>query len=326
MTRLFILALAIGCTPKATCPAGVPDGEGNCVPENIDTDVTFAFDTDTRTTVGEGTSWACMKDGDFPGNSVDDPTQRKTIPYAVLGGSADLNLGPMTANRATENSTYIYTVIPVKNVGPQTLCFIQMANLTFSDGENVIATEDLDYVQGSVAALNAVYTNTCLISGEAGFFGSIVEADFDAVSQAKFELVRPDNAGSAPAGHMVPTGYEVSDDHAPVLSEHVLGTAIDVDSLAVWLLRDDGGDPITWGFASAPASAVMDLGDTITHEVTAIDLDHIGSEICLYTDFSPMARSGRPAISCDETLDFDACQRQLWLERNAHEAARHHHN
>ena len=325
MMRFTLLALlAIGCKPKSECPAGVPDGEGNCVLDDSDTDDGFNFgtDTDTRTDNGSGTSWACLRDGAFPTDQVDDPTLRKTIPYAMAGGSADLNLGSMTVSQREVGSSHVYTTIPVKNVGPQTLCFIRIENIALSDGEINLSVEDFDYAQGSVADVGSLYTDTCLTAGEAGFFSEIIEVDFDLVSQAAFQLRLPDSVGTTPAGHVVPSGYVAEGTDAPVVAEHDLGGPLDVSSLARWLLRDDAGDPIIWGFASADSDATLQLGGSMTFDISASGVDQAGSEICLYTDFSAAARARKPGTICSDGLDHDACQRQLWKARNTWEAAR----
>jgi len=334
MMRWALVAMALGCTPKATCPAGVPDGEGNCVLDtdeadadadtdaDSDSDADSDTDSDTDTDdVGAGTNWACMSDGDFPAGQVDDPSLRKTVTVAVTAAQADLDLGDVTLSRPSLSSSYTYLMLPVTNVGPVPLCFVRINDISFTDGIDELAYEDFSYVEGSIQDVGPLYTGTCLLPGESGFFKEITEVDFDLVTEVRFTMEPADQDGLPPAGHVVPTGYTVDGHEAAIEAEHLLGGSLSVNTISTWLLRDGAGDPVHWGFASADDPQVMTPGDTITFDILAIGFDQVGSEICLWTDFESSARSGSPAVNCPDRLGQAACENLRWGDRNGREAA-----
>jgi len=270
-----------------------------------------------------GNNWACMSNGDFPAATIDDPSLRKVIPYAVNGESERLDLGPMTVSRNSTTSGFMRTHLPVTNISDTQWCFIQIEELAFSGGGIELANSDFDFVQGSVGNIgNGLYTSTCLAPGESGYFFEITEVDFESVNEASFTLEEPDSIGIPPGQSLLPTGYEVEGSDADITVEHVEGEEpIAVDS-SLWLLLDASGEPVSWGFADEPEETLTSQGDTNTYRASAPFLEQVGSTLCLWVDFSPATRRGEvvPRAACLTGQDPEVCEKRRLDARTAKSA------
>ncbi len=295
MMRWAVVAIAVawGCKAPATGSAGKAtdktDSGTLTDTDSVDTDT----DTDTDSgpdTIGDiGNNHSCMRQGYFPAGGLDNPTLRKQIPYTVEAQNPNLQLGAMTLSKGSQNSQSVNTILPVTNVGNDIECLVQITDIAFSDGEAVLAVEELTYVVGSVGDMGSWYTETCVFPGETAHFLDGVVADFDAITEAHLIIEPTVTDGLAPAASVVPTSYSVFEDRATFYAEHTAGDPMSITTTGKFLLRDADGNPVHWGFASVSDGSNVTLGDTVEFHIIALELEEAGSELCLWMHFEPDA-------------------------------------
>lgn len=291
--------LVLGCQADKECGEGeLENAYGDCVPFDGVADEPF-----------EANNHGLLSGAVFPEGGVHDPALVKTLTYTIDGWS-NVELGTLTASRGSADSSYVRLVLEVTNQGPS-LCFLQLDDLAMFDGSGTfLEDEEITYVQGSVFDLDVVHTDTCLGSGEQGWFLVIAEADFDLLEHVEATADTPDKEGALDDARVIPTGYTVSGNDITIEAVHEAGPTVESDFGGRFVVLDDGGSPVYWDFVDLEGTTI-EPGATVTFVGTASGVDVAGSTIDVRLDFEPVG-SDRAAT--------EAGAARRWRERNLRQA------
>lgn len=275
--RLSVLATLFlaACPAPELCPDGSEPVDDECPYEGVDIPAPT-----------EGRNWAILEGAQFPASPTGDTTKFKTVPIELTGFDYGLELGDVSIASTGGN---LRVAIPVKNTGIITKCWVQIDDFDFLDASgNVVATEDLSFVTGSVHRRESgVLTDTCLDASQTGFFLDIVVGDIDEIASVALILDEPSTETFHGADVAIrPTSYsEPEPGKLAIEVSHVEGPTKDVQELMTYVVIGDDDVPVWWGFASTDSSAPMGPGDTRTYnELVTPPL--AGSEIWAYVDFA----------------------------------------
>jgi hypothetical protein len=137
---------------------------------------------------------------------------RRIVPVTVGASVSGVSVGQAYLTR-TSFTSEVQLTIPVTNGGTGHPCFIAAEGLHYlgSTGTLLNDATDMEYLIGSVGDLgNDIYTNSCLAPGETGYFLDSRTSPSFFTSPASIELdLSMLSAGTAPAGHLTPTHYEL---------------------------------------------------------------------------------------------------------------------
>ena len=178
---------------------------------------------------------------------------RKEVSVNLATPNADFRLEEFYASRPRLDTDTLYWILPLTNIGDQTRCFIEVAEITFRDSAGgVLSAEKGQFVDGSVGVYSpAIYTNTCLAPAETGYILGVqlddnapVYSDLDAVDIA--EIGANPDVPTAPEIRAVPQRYDVSMDQELSVTVENEGDELGYVTGATYILLDDA--PLYWTF------------------------------------------------------------------------------
>ncbi|MBW1878721.1 MAG: hypothetical protein JRI25_12120 [Deltaproteobacteria bacterium] len=296
----FILAFLAGCMGE--CPEGmVVDVHGECT-DPIDT--TFHGDPPTS-----GNNWAILEGDVYPGSAPDEPDVQRDIDYERSEGHDYLEFG--AASLVRSSSSYIRLMIPVTNLTIVPRCFVKLENLRYLDAAgNELHREDYEYVEGMAMVLSTVLTSTCLGPGQTGYFLDIVEMDYDQIDHIAFDIGEPHLGGSENEAETVPTQYAVTGNEIDITVSHLGGPATSL-SVSPWMLVDDSGVPVNWGYAIVVGDdPTLSAGGDLVFHGLSVDPGKSGSEVWAWVEYAELIRSApSSSMSSDEFLSWKRTQR-----------------
>jgi len=265
---------------------------------------------------GCGSSGAQAGDSGGGAGGADDDDRAKCLwegtssmltPGASLtaNNSADLTgaaLGDGYLLRLTASTENAYLVIGVTNTSARTLCSIKGTTYRWLDGDGSPLAKpgagDTLYVGGSVQMLsNGDFTYNCLAAGEKGYFTDVkTTADgsmlYSRVTTVAFGLSGPFTDGTAPAGRLVPSGYDIGacpDGKRAVKVTLANGgtgdVALEPFSFSPAILLDDGGLPIGWLFLERTKTITVSAGQT-TEIYSSFFMEPKVHRMQVYVDFT----------------------------------------
>ncbi len=224
---------------------------------------------------------------------------RKPIEVKVLTSHPSLSAGNAFATRPWASTDYAYVILPVTNTGNETLCFVELVQITYRDAADAaILSNGIAFVSGSVAKLNATgfFTDTCLSPGETGMIGDINANLYAAVAKMEFSFQTSTFAFAAPAARVIPQSYVIdSITKGPVVTAKNVGTTAASVLLAKAYLFDDSNQPLVWSYLTAPSTPVT-VAATGTVPLSGLFYDGTGSTLRAFVNFedsSTMAQLNR---------------------------------
>jgi len=198
---------------------------------------------------------------------------RKQIAATVLGTNTSFTVGIAFATRGGTSSDYAYVILPVTNIGTQTLCYVKLAGITYRDSSGAaIGVPSVTYVNGSVGIVSStMFTDTCLAPGETGMVADIKASLYTAVAKMEFTFETTSYTISVPAASVIPQSYSVqSTGSIPSINVKNVGSGpaqIGGANTSMVFLLDGAEQPLMWSFAfSDPSvpSVVVPVAGTAT--------------------------------------------------------------
>ena len=221
----------------------------------------------------------------------------KEISVSLTDKNDAFRLGRAYATRDSASSETLYWFIAVVNQSSELQCSIEASTLQFRDSTGqTLVTEDLTFVSGSVGAdqFSSIYTDTCLESGQTGyFFGIELEDDtpllYSSVTDVAVASLSSYNGFSTPTARIIPQSY--SPELAVTVRNEGTGAAR-MGDFSHYFFLDEGNLPLSWGFfdSSFDSSAdnpVLDVGDIHTlNEPLFLFYDGLASKVQPQIDFT----------------------------------------
>ena len=280
-------------------------------------------------------SGAALGSGTTPNSEL-----RREISASVKVENTTFSLDSAYATRISADTETLDWFIAVTNQGSSLQCFVEASTLEFRDSAGqILTTDDFTFVSGSVGVDQslATYTDTCLGSGETGYFFGIeleddVPALYSSVDSIVIATLESDAGFDASTARILPQSYAVTAG-GPSVTVHNEGTsAARIGDFSNFFFLDESNLPLTWGFFENDLNSLNDNPVVDTGETHIIDepfsfYDGFSSKVQVQVDFgSPTGplSAGNLAHST-EVLDAETTknwhtEQRSQLERAKHEA------
>jgi hypothetical protein len=212
--------------------------------------------------------------------AFDPASMRKLVPVATNPTLPGFQVGPMaTITRSDPTTETAYLVLPVKNSGTDTRCFLEAQAFHWlnSAAQPLNDPGTFDFIGGSVGLTVAgTYTDTCLAPGETGYFLDIeipagTDALYSAVTSVELALTSS-TSGTETAARLIPDHFDVGhcsgSRSVGVTAKNSGATPVTVAADGVGLgpavLIDDGGAPAGWMYVERGTLTAVAPGQTTT--------------------------------------------------------------
>ena len=210
---------------------------------------------------------------------------RRSVRVNMFGDDSSYMLGRAFVTRSSVTSIGTDLVIEVTNVGDQLRCFVQAdaVKRKDADGKSLPGTFDFIYVSGSNAVDSVGGTDTCLGPNETGYFLDItlqttdMGSLYDLLAEVDLTITSdPADDYERPQYRLVPTAYSVQGEQLQVtlVNEGSAAAPLREDSNLRYMLLDDAGDPLDWGFLDVDTLSDVPPGESIT---ASSDIYYAGS-------------------------------------------------
>ena len=322
LAALFVLGLAACGGPGNPSPAPTPDPT---------TPSPAPVPTPGPSTTANNSA---VLSGDALGAGIVLNSQlRRAISVSSTAANTAFRLGNAYATRNGANSETLYWFISVTNQSPGLQCFIRASTLEFRDSTGqTLVTDDFTFVSGSVGANGASYTDTCLNSGETGYFFGIELEDetplvYSSVSNIVIAAIGGDGGFSVPPARIIPQSYSPS---LAVTVRNEGNGAARIGDFSHYFSLDEANLPLSWGyfdssFDSLDDNPVLEAGDVHTlNEPLFLFYDGLSSKVLPHIDFvSPadLLSVGAPAFST-RAVNPDTAKKQYVARRSRLEQAK----
>jgi hypothetical protein len=239
---------------------------------------------------------------------------RKQIAVTVLGQNDSLTVGTAFANRSTTTSNTAYVILPVTNTGSQTLCFVELEEITYRDaGGAALTVPSLTFVRGSVRKVSAnIFTDTCLAPGETGMVADIEANLYSAVAKMEFTFKSGSSVISVPAARVIPQSYIQPTTTSLAVTVANLGSAPALVGAQFrfhhWFLFDDAMQPLLWGITDTTAPSIISASGMATISDNVF-YDGSGSRLLVFVDFEDTTgtTTSSKAIAGITGVSFEDC-------------------
>jgi hypothetical protein len=227
--------------------------------------------------------------------------ERKQVPVTLSAGGDQFALGDGYLLANTLDSSYVYFVVPVRNLGSTMHCFVGITDGTYqwntASGPAPVALMN-SYVTGSVGevAPTGVYTETCLAAGETGILFDIEmstnQSDLFTPTVSISMALNTSFDGTAPPAALVPQSYTDASGILTVAFKNVGTGQADINMNGPYVLLDSGGLPTAWGFLTEMPTGLLDVGQSGTATATPTNC---GVSVRPYVIFSSPTAASPPA-------------------------------
>jgi hypothetical protein len=318
-----------GSQPLPATDAAAPDSSGGPSPTapgpSPFSDTCMFTGSTGRQLRSWGSSGADLEGPELGEGSLVTASLRKQIPVRVLEADANFTVGPAYLTRDSLNSIRADFIAEVRFTGSGTACFVKAVDLAWlgSDGTPVQVDGgtqlETAFADGTVGlAGGRVATSTCLTSGEVGYLIDIRLSRpssallFDGTASAQLRIDPTWTPGGPPQAAMFATSYVGCQGgnllEVALESKGPQAALFEIDLLGRYLLFDEAGGPLTWGFLHArrglgsyAAGKIMVGGDTLHYDGTSRRMQ-------VRTDFDIGALSAAPVPRDARSATLDLLQ------------------
>jgi len=249
-----------------------------------------------------GNAYATVNGSAFGGNSVADSTLTKSVTLQNdSSGSGYVTPGTAISMKESSVGTALYLAIPITNNTGVAQSFVELTNIYYYDstGTRLNATPVIAFVNGSVGLLTTanIFTNTCLASGEMGYF-TLLDTDSNAysnVSKVEFTVQSGGTTPVDPGSKLIPQSYSITGSgSSATLTQTFKNTgtrSLDLNNsqyvFCKYIGLDGSGKPVMWWFTSSsvsPGNGVLSAGASGSESGSFV-FDGTSSSIIGFTAF-----------------------------------------
>lgn len=217
---------------------------------------------------------------------------RKTVPVSVLAANPNLEVASSAYvfrdSTLTESARWY---LEVTNRSQRRACSVIADDVLLKDGDGRELDFGLGLLTGNVGKVDEDrWTDTCLDPGASGPFLEIHFEDvYTAVASIEIASISLSvNREDAPPAIVRPTSYSIGESSAFEVTVENTGTETAyVDSLSQYVLLDDAGAPLWWGFVEVDGEGEGEIGPGETLELNedVVRYDGQATSVEVYVDF-----------------------------------------
>jgi hypothetical protein len=223
------------------------------------------------------------------GDGLEDTSRlRKKLTARLIAPNPMLELGDAYLTRDSTDGIGVDFIAEVRFLGPGTACFLRAIDIAWLTADGALADpeREISYVHGSVAVAGGrTSTSTCLTAGDLGYIIDLRisprgQSLYDQTAAVELRFDPSWIPGSKPPASVHATSYvncqEFRQIEVALESRGPEPAVFEQDSLGRYLLFDDGGAPLSWGFLATrrglgryPPGQVIVGGDTLFFDGTS---------------------------------------------------------
>ncbi len=206
------------------------------------------------------------------------------------------------ASRYTSTSTYTYLVIPVTNTSLTALQWVRLENGFVLDGSGnkTHVTPETAYAKGSVGKVSStIFTNTCLASGESGYFFLIIPDSWDHFTTFEFNFDYGSTEPQETYAKVIPQSYALVDNDLIVSFMNTGTKKVDMGYLH-FVLLDSSDRAISWNLTNnnvIPSTGVLNVGESGSLEEGYYLYKGSSSKMKVFLDFDVFEDSASLSVS-----------------------------
>lgn len=259
---------------------------------------------------------------------------RKQIAVTVIGKNDSFSVGTAVATRSSSTlpgAGYTYIIVPVTNIGKESLCLIQLTGLTYRDAAGVALVTPNPYktifVTGSVGKLSSgAFTDTCLAPSETGFAIEVTPGLYTKVVKVEFTLTSVNTGVASPSARVIPESYTTGAIGSLVINVANKGQSPALVSRVTWFLLDDLGEPLFFGLTNQvtgtfPVSGTRSISTYATYNGSGSRLlvfmnfmDGVVTAVLRDAGDAPPLDECGAALQSDERMSCELESRSRWLQ------------